>query len=91
MGSVQKVIDLPGGAGLILSVAKYYTPAGKAIQDSAVTPNILVADKDDDFVLPDEDQDSQKDEPLKKKEKTNDEQLNRAIEVMKNQSQKASL
>lgn len=91
MGSVQKVIDLPGGAGLILSVAKYYTPSGKALQDSAVTPNILVADKDDDFILPDEDQDTQKDEPLKKKEKTNDEQLNRAIEVMKNQTQKASL
>jgi carboxyl-terminal processing protease len=91
MGSVQKVIDLPGGAGLILSVAKYYTPSGKAIQDAAVTPNILVADKDDDFLLPDEDADTQKDEPLKKREKTNDEQLKRAIEVMKNQTQKASL
>jgi carboxyl-terminal processing protease len=91
MGSVQKVIDLPGGAGLILSVAKYYTPGGKALQDSAVTPNILVADKDDDFPLPDEDADTQKDEPLKKREKTNDEQLKRAIEVVKNEAQKASL
>lgn len=91
MGSVQKVIDLPGGAGLILSVAKYYTPGGKALQDTAVTPNILVADKDDDFPLPDEDVDTQKDEPLKKREKTNDEQLKRAIEVVKNEAQKASL
>jgi carboxyl-terminal processing protease len=92
MGSVQKLIDLPGGGALILSVAKYYTPGGKAIQDTAVTPNILVADKDDDFILPDEDADSaQKDEPLKKRERTNDEQLKRAIEVMKNQTQKASL
>jgi carboxyl-terminal processing protease len=91
MGSVQKVIDLPGGSGLILSVAKYYTPGGKAIQDAAVTPNILVADKDDDFLLPDEDESVQKDEPLKKHEKTNDEQLKRAIEVLKNQTQKASL
>jgi carboxyl-terminal processing protease len=91
MGSVQKVIDLPGGAGLILSVAKYYTPGGKALQDAAVTPNILVADKDDDFPLPDEDADTQKDEPLKKREKTNDEQLKRAIEVVKNEAQKASL
>jgi len=91
MGSVQKVIDLHGGAGLILSVAKYYTPGGKALQDAAVTPNILVADKDDDFLLPDEDQDTQKEEPLRKREKTNDEQLKRAIEVVKNQTQKASL
>jgi carboxyl-terminal processing protease len=93
MGSVQKVIDLPGGAGLILSVAKYYTPGGKALQDAAVTPNILVADKDDDFPLPDEDADTpkDKDEPLRKREKTTDEQLKRAIEVVKNQTQKASL
>jgi carboxyl-terminal processing protease len=92
MGSVQKVIDLPGGAGLILSVAKYYTPGGKALQDAAVTPNILVADKDDDFPLPDEDADTpkDKDEPLRKHEKTTDEQLKRAIEVVKNQTQKAS-
>src|SRR4029077_2204778 len=31
-GSVQKVIDLPDGSALILSVAKYYSPSGKAIQ-----------------------------------------------------------
>ena len=30
-GSIQKVIDLPDGSALILSVAKYYTPSGKAI------------------------------------------------------------
>ncbi len=38
-GSVQKTIDLPDGGALILSVAKYYSPSGKAIQDAAVTPN----------------------------------------------------
>src|SRR6266849_4718943 len=47
-GSVQKTIDLPDGGALILSVAKYYSPSGKAIQDSAVTPNIVIADTDDD-------------------------------------------
>src|SRR5207244_2412794 len=57
-GSVQKVIELPDGSALILSVAKYYSPLGKAIQDSAVTPNILVADSDDDAGVPDEDQES---------------------------------
>src|SRR5207249_10531679 len=55
-GSVQKTLELPDGGALILSVAKYYTPAGKAIQDAAVTPNILVADVDDDANLPDDDQ-----------------------------------
>src|SRR5205807_2202051 len=55
-GSVQKLIDLPDGSALILSVAKYYTPAGKIIQENGVTPNVLVAmAADDQAVLPDDD------------------------------------
>lgn len=42
MGSVQKVIQLEDGAALVLSVAKYYTPSGKAIQESGVEPSIAV-------------------------------------------------
>jgi carboxyl-terminal processing protease len=91
MGSIQKTIDLPDGSALILSVAKYYSPSGKAIQDTAVTPNILVADNNDDAVIPDEDQDNRPNEPLKKEKKPNDEQLRRAIEVLKNQTQKAAI
>jgi carboxyl-terminal processing protease len=90
MGSVQKVIDMPDGAALILSVAKYYTPGGKAIQDTAISPNIMVADEDEDAVLPDEDSDSTTDQDLKKKETQKpDEQLHRAIEVLKNRGTKA--
>ena len=55
-GSIQKVIDMPDGSALILSVAKYYSPSGKALQDTAVTPNILIADSGDDFIAPDEDE-----------------------------------
>ena len=40
-----KTFDLPDGGALILSVAKYYSPSGKAIQDTAVTPNVVVADR----------------------------------------------
>lgn len=91
VGSVQKVLDLPNGGALILSVAKYYSPTGKAIQDTAITPNILVADKDDDAVLPDEDETPNTNEPLKKdKPKGPDEQLQRAIQVLKNGTQKAA-
>ncbi len=42
-GSVQKQIPLPDGAMLFLSVAKYHAPNGEAIQDKAITPNVLVA------------------------------------------------
>lgn len=31
-GLVQSVLDLPGGAGLTLTTAKYYTPSGRLIQ-----------------------------------------------------------
>ena len=57
-GSVQRTIDLPDGSALILSVAKYYSPSGKAIQDAAVTPNVVVAAGDDDSALPDDDEDA---------------------------------
>ncbi len=91
VGSVTKTIDLPNGSALILSVAKYYSPTGKAIQDTAITPNILVADKEDDAVLPDEDETPNVNEPLKKeKPKGPDDQLQRAIQVLKSGNQKAA-
>ncbi len=85
-GSVQKVIELPDGSALILSVAKYYSPAGKAIQDTAVTPNILVADTDDEAALPDEDQESAPPDDGKKQPPQQDEQLRKAIQVLKNRA-----
>jgi carboxyl-terminal processing protease len=91
VGSVQKTIDLPDGSALILSVAKYYSPTGKSIQDSAVTPNILLADKEDEVALPDDGDGTTAPEPDKKKDKGPDEQLHRAIEVLKNTTQKASI
>jgi carboxyl-terminal processing protease len=89
-GSIQKIIDMPDGSALILSVAKYYSPSGKALQDTAVTPNILVADNSDDFVVPDED-DNSDDQAQEQRQKANqpDDQLNKAIEVLKTQATKA--
>jgi len=82
-GSVQKVIDLPDGAALILSVAKYYSPTGKAIQDTAVTPNVQVADVDDDSVLPDQDDNAAPADQEKKPTTQQDEQLEKAVQVLK--------
>ncbi len=83
-GTVQKTIDLPDGGALILSVAKYYSPSGKAIQDVAVTPNVLVADAVDDAVSPDdEDGSAQTPDQEAKPKNTVDDQLNKAVEVLK--------
>ncbi len=91
-GSIQKVIEMPDGAALMLSVAKYYSPSGKALQDTAITPNVLVADSNDDFLVPDEDENAQPDEKQQEKEKkaAPDDQLKKAIDVLKNPAQKAA-
>lgn len=82
-GSVQKLIEVPDGSALILSVAKYYTPKGKAIQENGITPNIEVASTDDLAVLPDDDDSGGNTEEPQKTTPKEDEQLQRALEVLK--------
>jgi len=41
-GSVQTVIPLTDGSGLRLTTAKYYTPKGISIQNTGITPDIVV-------------------------------------------------
>jgi len=85
-GSVQKTIDLPDGGALILSVAKYYSPSGKAIEDTAVTPNVLVADESDNVISDDEEQEPSTTEPEAKPKSTQDDQLHKAVDVLKSRS-----
>lgn len=86
-GSIQKTIELPDGSALILSVAKYYSPSGKAIQDAAVTPNIVVADVDDDGGAPDDDSVATPSAPDEAKKPAQvDEQLRKAVQVLKNRA-----
>ena len=42
-GAQLKTFDLPDGAALILSIAKYQTPSGKKIEDEGITPGLMVA------------------------------------------------
>jgi carboxyl-terminal processing protease len=42
--SQLKAITMDDGGAIILSVAKYYSPNGQAIQDTRVTPALLVAE-----------------------------------------------
>lgn len=44
--SIRKPIVMDDGSAVILSVAKYYSPSGKAIQDTGVTPAVPVADSE---------------------------------------------
>src|ERR1700751_1653814 len=83
-GAVQKLIELPDGGALILAVAKYCSPQGKAIQDAAVSPNIAVADTAEEGPVPDEDENTTPSDIEKKTPPEHDEQLQKAIEVLKN-------
>jgi carboxyl-terminal processing protease len=70
-GSVQKTIELPEGGALLLTVAKYVSPAGKKIQDVAVTPTVAAGSPADEEL--DEEAPSAK----------GDEPLNKALELLK--------
>jgi len=70
-GSVQKTIDLPDGAALLLTVAKYEAPNGKKIQDEAVVPTVQVGQVAEDD-LGDENPPAKEDAPL-----------NKALEILK--------
>ncbi len=79
-GAQQKTFEFADGSAVILSIAKYASPAGKAYEDEGVTPNVVVAsateeqDADDDATAP----------PLPHKSGLlADDQLNKALEILK--------
>jgi carboxyl-terminal processing protease len=59
--SLRRALTMDDGSAIILSVAKYYSPSGKAIQDTGVTPGEVVqepepqieTDEDGEAVHPD--------------------------------------
>ena len=41
-GSVQTVIELDDGSALKLTIARYFTPLGRSIQEKGITPDVVV-------------------------------------------------
>jgi carboxyl-terminal processing protease len=84
---VQKTIELPDGAALILSVAKYESPSGKKIQDVAVTPNVVVTPSIDQYLAEDAADEDSPAQPqtqnAQKPENRTDDQLNKALDLLK--------
>ena len=78
IGAIQKVIPMEDGSALVISVAKFYTPSGKAIQDTGVEPDVEVAVERElvPFPKPGEAPEIQAPNP------SGDALLNRAIELL---------
>lgn len=88
-GTQQKTFELPDGAALILSIAKYESPSGKKLQDEGVTPGVLVAaaaNADADDGTDDETQTAVAPAPLQKPTVTVDEQLTKALDLLKSKA-----
>src|SRR5215471_4537919 len=87
-GTQQKTFELPDGAALILSVAKYESPSGKKLEDEGVMPGILVASNIDDGGPGgdgnEESVPTTESQPDTKKPGVSiDEQLNKALDLLK--------
>jgi carboxyl-terminal processing protease len=85
-GTQQKTFELPDGAALILSVAKYESPSGKKLQDEGVTPDVQVASSPDLGGGVDDGSDTDAattPAPAKKPGVQIDEQLNKALDLLK--------
>ena len=98
-GSVQTIIPLPGGAGMRLTTALYYTPSGRSIQGTGIEPDIKIKrvkfEELDDPDYPteaglkghikvnDETKDKDKKDKEEEKKKKKDYPLERALGVVK--------
>ena len=65
-GSVQSIIHLKNNGAIRLTISKYYLPSGKSISEVGITPDIEIAESDDEFRINTE----------------NDNQLNFAIKLL---------
>jgi len=81
----RKAITMDDGGAVILSVAKYYSPEGKAIQDTGVVPATVVAETeaqveldDNGEPLPQTEQQAQQKKPTEE-----DPVVKKALEVLK--------
>jgi carboxyl-terminal processing protease len=89
VGSVQKLLPLEDGYGLLISTAKYFTPSGKEIQetepqDSGIKPTIEIRQTAEETI--DLSDDAEVQPAPKEPVREEDRQLNKAIEILKDPS-----
>ena len=81
IGSIQELLPFEDGWGLLLSVAKYYTPNGGEIEESGVNPTIEVREQEDERLALETESPSER-PTTSESGGTGDRQLDKAIEVL---------
>jgi carboxyl-terminal processing protease len=79
MGVYQQLIPVGDGSALVLSVAKYYRPSGKAIEGNGVTPSVVQTANAEAAANPDDDNDGA---PSENQDGKSDQQLRKALEIL---------
>ena len=88
VGVVQKLIPVGDGSAILLSVAKYYGPNGKAIHDNGITPSVIQPAGQETASLDDDENEQEVPEQFGGKD---DLQLQKAIEILKQGSAPAKV
>jgi carboxyl-terminal processing protease len=84
--SIRRPITMEDGSAVILSVAKYYTPDGKSIQDNGVTPNEQVVETDSGMGDSDDDSPDAAAAAAAAKKPVEDVILKKGLEVVKSKA-----
>jgi carboxyl-terminal processing protease len=82
--ALRRALTMEDGSAIILSVAKYYSPDGKAIQDARVTPGTLVAGAEPQIEYDDNDEPIVEPEPQQPQHKKleDDPVIKKALELL---------
>ncbi|MCS6953782.1 MAG: S41 family peptidase [Bryobacterales bacterium] len=81
--ALRRAITMQDGGAIILSVAKYYSPRGKAIQDTGVVPSVPYVESEPFVELEEEQAPEQPAAPAPAVKPEEDNLLKKAIEVLK--------
>lgn len=79
--AVRRAITMEDGGAIILSVAKYYSPNGKGIQDNGVTPGTVLSEPDPQIEV-DESGEPIADQPEPERTGEDDPLLKKAVELL---------
>ncbi|HWB95562.1 MAG TPA: S41 family peptidase, partial [Bryobacteraceae bacterium] len=81
--SVRRAVTMDDGAAIILSVAKYYSPSGKAIQDTRVTPGTLMTEPDTQVEVDENGEPLPENNEQPQQKSQDDPLLKKAVELLK--------